>query len=70
MNLFFFLIFFLFYSDSFSQQIITVVAQPPEKKITNDILKLPAKILANEKVQITSVVSEKFKRLLLRKVSL
>ena len=64
MNLFFFfLIFFLFYSDSFSQQIITVVAQPPEKKITNDILKLPAKILANEKVQITTVVSEKIKKI-------
>ena len=63
MNLFFFLIFFLFYSDSFSQQIITVVAQPPEKKVTNDILKLPAKILANEKVQITSVVSEKIKKI-------
>ena len=62
MNLFFFLIFFLLYSDSFSQQIITVVAQPPEK-ITNDILKLPAKILANEKVQITSVVSEKIKKI-------
>ena len=60
---FFFLIFFLFYSDSFSQQIITVVAQPPEKKVTNDILKLPAKILANEKVQITSVVSEKIKKI-------
>ena len=63
MNFFFFLIFFLFYNDSFSQQIITVVAQPPEKKITNDILKLPAKILANEKVQITTVVSEKIKKI-------
>ena len=63
MNFFFFLIFFLFYGDSFSQQIITVVAQPPEKKVTNDILKLPAKILANEKVQITSVVSEKIKKI-------
>ena len=63
MNFFFFLIFFLFYSDSFSQQIVTVVAQPPEKKVTSDILKLPAKILANEKVQITSVVSEKIKKI-------
>ena len=60
---FFFLIFFLFYTDSSSQQIITVVAQPPEKKITNDILKLPAKILANEKVLITTVVSEKIKKI-------
>ena len=66
MNLFFFLIFFLFYSDSFSQQIITVVAQTPEKKITNDILKLPAKILANEKVQITTVVSEKIKKIVFK----
>ena len=63
MNFFFFFIFFLFCSDSFSQQIVTVVAQPPEKKVTNDILKLPAKILANEKVQITSVVSEKIKKI-------
>ena len=63
MNFFFFLIFFLFYTDSSSQQIITVVAEPPEKKITNDILKLPAKILANEKVLITTVVSEKIKKI-------
>ncbi|MAI29105.1 MAG: hypothetical protein CMP38_02735 [Rickettsiales bacterium] len=63
---FFFLIFFLFYSNSFSQQIITVVAQPPEKKITNDTLKLPAKILANEKVQITTVVSEKIKKIVFK----
>ena len=66
MKLFFFLIFFLFYSDSFSQQIITVVAQPPEKKITNDTLKLPAKILANERVQITTVVSEKIKKIIFK----
>jgi membrane fusion protein (multidrug efflux system) len=66
MNLFFFLIFFLFYSDSFSQQVITVVAQPPEKKITNDVLKLPAKILANEKVQVTTVVSEKIKKIVFK----
>ena len=66
MNLFFFLIFFLFYSDSFSQQVITVVAQPPEKKITNDVLKLPAKILANEKVQVTTVVSEKIKKIIFK----
>ena len=66
MNLFFFLIFFLFYSDSFSQQVITVVAQPPEKKITNDVLKLPAKILANEKVQLTTVVSEKIKKIIFK----
>ena len=66
MKLFFFLIFFLFYSDSFSQQIITVVAQPPEKKITNDVLKLPAKILANEKVQVTTVVSEKIKKIIFK----
>ena len=59
MNLFFFLLFFFLKSNSFAQQVITVVAQPPEKKVTNDILKLPAKILANEKVQITIVVSEK-----------
>ena len=66
MNFFFFLVFFLFYSDSFSQQVITVVAQPPEKKITNDVLKLPAKILANEKVQVTTVVSEKIKKIIFK----
>ena len=66
MNLFFFIIFFLFYSDSFSQQDITVVAQPPEKKVTKDVLKLPAKILANEKVQLTTVVSEKIKKIIFK----
>jgi len=66
MNLFFFLIFFLFFSDSFSQQAITVVAQPPEKKITKDVLKLPAKILANEKVQVTTVISEKIKKIVFK----
>ena len=66
MNLFFFLIFFLFFSDSFSQQAITVVAQPPEKKITKDVLKLPAKILANEKVQLTTVISEKIKKIVFK----
>ena len=66
MNLFFFLIFFLFFGDCLSQQIITVVAKPPEKKITNDTLKLPAKILANEEVQITTVVSEKIKKIVFK----
>ncbi len=66
MSLFFFLVFFLFNNNSFSQEIITVVAQPPEKKITNDILEIPAKILANEKVQITTVVSDKIKKIVFK----
>ena len=62
MNFFFFLIFLFLKSNSNAQQIITIVAQPPEVKIIADTLKLPAKILANEKVEITTVVSEKIKK--------
>ena len=63
MNFFFFLLFLFFKSYSFAQQIINVVAHPPEVKVVADTLKLPAKILANEKVEITTVVSEKIKKI-------
>ena len=63
MNFLFFFLFLFFKSYSFAQQIITVVAHPPEVKIVADTLKLPAKILANEKVEITTVVSEKIKKI-------
>ena len=63
MNFFFFLLFLFFKSYSFAQQIINVVAYPPEVKVVADTLKLPAKILANEKVEITTVVSEKIKKI-------
>ena len=66
MNLFFFLLFFFLKSNSFAQQVITVVAQPPEIKVINDNLKLPAKILANEKVELTTVVSEKIKKIIFK----
>tara|TARA_B100000287_G_scaffold434666_1_gene499802 strand:+ start:5340 stop:6332 length:993 start_codon:yes stop_codon:yes gene_type:complete len=61
---FFCLLFFLsFYQPSVSQQIITVVAKKPTTKIISDSLELPAVLLANEKVQITTVVSEKIKKI-------
>ncbi len=66
MNLFFFLIILFLKSNSNAQQIITIVAQPPEVKIIADTLKLPAKILANEKVEITTVVSEKIKKIIFK----
>ena len=66
MNFFFFLLFLFFKSYSFAQQIINVVAYPPEVKVVADTLKLPAKILANEKVEITTVVSEKIKKIVFK----
>ncbi len=47
-----------------SQQIITVSASTPEIKKVDDILELPASLIANESVDITSVVSEKIEKIL------
>ena len=66
MNFFFFILLFFVKSYSFAQQITSVVASPPEIKIVADTLKLPAKILANEKVEITTVVSEKIKKIVFK----
>ncbi len=56
-----FIVFFLLFnlSNVFAQEAIVVSAKKPEKKIIADNLELPAKVLANEEVKITTVVSEK-----------
>tara|TARA_B100001057_G_scaffold332517_1_gene332931 strand:+ start:282 stop:1271 length:990 start_codon:yes stop_codon:yes gene_type:complete len=57
-------LFFFFISTSvYSQQIITVGAKKPITKVIEDTLNLPASVLANESVKITSVVSEKIKNI-------
>ncbi len=47
-----------------SQQIINVNASNPQIKEIEDFLELPASVIANESVEITSVVSEKIKSIL------
>ncbi len=66
MNLIFFLVFLFLKSNLIAQQVISVVAHPPEIKIIADTLKIPAKILANEKVEVTTVVSEKIKKIVFK----
>ena len=65
--LFFLIVFFIFNFDkSCSQDFnqIVVSAEQPVKKDLTDILELPGTVLANESVQITTVVSEKIKNIL------
>ena len=60
-------VFFIFNFDkSCSQDFnqIVVSAEQPVKKDLTDILELPGTVLANESVQITTVVSEKIKNIL------
>ena len=60
-----FIFFFIFICNNVdSQQIITVSASTPEIKKVDDILELPASLIANESVDITSVVSEKIEKIL------
>ena len=55
-------IFFIFiFAKVGSQQIITVNASRPDIKQIDDSLELPASVIPNESVDITSVVSEKIK---------
>ena len=61
---FLFVYFFLFVSSAQSQTITTVSAQTPKKTEISDLLELPASVLANESVEITSVISEKIERIL------
>jgi len=63
-KLFFILIFF--FTGVKSQQIITVNASKPEIKTIDDFLELPASVIANESVDITSVVSEKIKKIMFK----
>ena len=66
MKIVFFFIFFLFFFNTESQQVITVNAAKPEIKKIDDFLELPASVIANESVDITSVVSEKIKKILFK----
>tara|TARA_B100001287_G_C22619982_1_gene499538 strand:+ start:258 stop:1247 length:990 start_codon:yes stop_codon:yes gene_type:complete len=56
-------IFFFISNAVYSQGIITVGAKTPTTKIVEDTLILPASVLPNESVKITSVVSEKIKKI-------
>ncbi len=64
LNLFFFCIFF--FNNSYSQSEITVGAQKPINKEVFDILELPGSVLPNESIEVTSVVSEKIKKILFK----
>ncbi len=58
-----FLIFFFISNTVHTQQIVTIGANKPTTKIVEDTLNLPATVIANESVKITSVVSEKIKKI-------
>tara|TARA_B100000579_G_C22702520_1_gene790490 strand:+ start:75 stop:1082 length:1008 start_codon:yes stop_codon:yes gene_type:complete len=69
MNLFFsfFVVFFFFFSNiiySQDNKAILVNAQKPKNQEIVDTLELPGTVLANEEVKITSVVSEKIRKIL------
>ena len=57
------LLFLLFCNELNAQKNILVAAQNPEIKEINDIIEIPGSVLANESVNITTVVSEKIKRI-------
>ena len=54
----------LYFSHINAQTPILVAAQKPETKQISDIIELPGTVLANESVKITSVVSEKIKKIM------
>ena len=54
----------IFFFKAESQQIVTINASKPQIKKIDDYLKLPASVVAKESVDITSVVSEKIKKIL------
>ena len=66
MKIIFFFIFFSFFINAEGQQIITVSVSAPKIKKIDDFLELPASVIANENVEITSVVSEKIKKILFK----
>ena len=57
------IVFFLFFSSSQSTTIVTVSAQNPRVSEISDLLEIPGIAFANESVKITSVVSEKIKKI-------
>ena len=68
--IFFLILLVFFYQPTISQQLITVGAKKPLIKTISDTLELPALLLANETVQITTVVSEKIKKFISKRVRL
>ncbi len=56
----------LFFNKLNSQNLVTVGAHKPIIKEISDTLELPGSVVANESVKITSVVSEKIKRILFK----
>ena len=65
MKIFFFFFAVFFFLNSLSQEIskVFVGVEKPIKKIVSDNLVIPGVIMANESVNITTVVSEKIKRI-------
>ena len=57
------IIFIFTFTHSFSQDSIKVGAQRPIFEEVEDTIELPASLVANESVPITSVVSEKIKKI-------
>ena len=71
MKIKFFFIFFIFiFTKVESQQTIIVSASNPLVKKIDNFLELPASVIANESVNITSVVSEKIKSIFFKRESL
>ena len=62
MKIIYFICFFIS-NAVYSQGVITVGANTPTTKIVEDTLILPASVIANESVKITSVVSEKITKI-------
>ena len=69
MKIKFFLFFIFIFTKVESQQTIIVSASNPLVKKLN-FLELPASVIANESVNITSVVSEKIKSIFFKRESL
>ena len=61
-NLFLFCL--LYFNNLHSETSITVSAQNPIKKEVFDVLEIPGSVLPNESIKVTSVVSEKIKKIL------
>lgn len=57
---------FLLSNKLYAQNPILVGAQEPKVKKISDVIDLPGTVLANESVKITSVVSEKIKKILFK----
>ena len=55
---------FILFNNAYAQNQVVVGAQEPKVEQISDILELPGSVLANESVQITSVVSEKIDKIL------